>query len=103
LGNAVKFTKEGEIEVMVRRFQDPEAGDSLLFSVRDTGIGIPPDQREKIFGKFTQVDASWTRKHGGAGLGLALSRQIVEKMGGRIWAESRVGAGSTFHFIYPLE
>ncbi len=105
LGNAVKFTHHGEVEVSVGIIHDSEAPEriSLLFSVRDTGIGIPPDQLEKIFGKFTQVDASTTRKYGGAGLGLALSRQIVEKMGGRIWAESRVGEGSVFHFTYPLE
>jgi signal transduction histidine kinase len=105
LGNSVKFTQHGEVEVSVGSFHDSEAQgrNFLLFSVRDTGIGIPPDQLERIFGKFTQVDASTTRKYGGAGLGLALSRQIVEKMGGRIWAESRIGEGSVFHFTYPLE
>jgi signal transduction histidine kinase len=105
LGNAVKFTKDGEVEVAVHPFSDPDAPGRgfLVFSIRDTGIGIPPDQMEKIFGKFIQVDPSTTRKYGGTGLGLALSRQIVENMGGRIWAESRQGAGSTFFFTLPLD
>jgi signal transduction histidine kinase len=105
LGNAVKFTKDGEVEVAVRPFCDPDAPGRgfLVFSIRDTGIGIPPDQMEKIFGKFIQVDPSTTRKYGGTGLGLALSRQIVENMGGRIWAESRQVAGSTFSFTLPLD
>lgn len=100
LGNAVKFTDKGEIEVTVRGFEPAAATASsfILFSVRDTGTGIPPDQLEKIFARFTQVDSSLTRRHGGTGLGLALTRQIVEKMGGSIWAESREGAGSTFYF-----
>jgi signal transduction histidine kinase len=105
LGNAVKFTKNGEVEVAVRPFCDPDAPGRgfLVFSIRDTGIGIPPDQMEKIFGKFIQVDPSTTRRYGGTGLGLALSRQIVENMGGKIWAESRQGAGSTFSFTLPLD
>jgi signal transduction histidine kinase len=105
LGNAVKFTKNGEVAVAVRPFHDPEAPgrNGLLFSVRDTGIGIPPDQIERIFGKFIQVDSSLTRRYGGTGLGLALSRQIIEKMGGKIWVESRIGEGSTFYFTCPLE
>jgi signal transduction histidine kinase len=105
LGNAVKFTERGRIDVTVQRISDQRAGgrNCILFSVRDTGVGIPADQLEKIFGKFTQVDSSLTRRHGGAGLGLALSRQIVEKCGGRIWAESGAGTGSTFHFTLPDE
>jgi len=105
LGNAVKFTDHGEIEIAVRPFRDPDAPGRrfLLFSVRDTGIGISPPQMEKIFGKFIQVDSSMKRKYGGTGLGLALSRQIVEKMGGKIWAESRSGEGSTFYFTLPLD
>ncbi|HKZ16265.1 MAG TPA: ATP-binding protein [Geobacteraceae bacterium] len=105
IGNAVKFTEKGRIEVFVRRLDDAEPPGSgfVLFSVRDTGVGIPTDQMEMIFGKFTQVDSSITRRYGGTGLGLALTRQIVEKLGGTIWAESSIGAGSTFHFTFPLK
>ena len=105
LGNAVKFTEQGRIEVFVRRLDDAEPPGSgfVQFSVRDTGMGIPTDQIEKIFGKFTQVDSSITRRYGGTGLGLALTRQIVEKLGGSIWVESSIGAGSTFHFTFHLK
>jgi signal transduction histidine kinase len=104
LGNAVKFTERGGIEVSAARFHDPQApaGDFILFTIRDTGVGIEAGQLERIFGKFTQIDSSLTRKHGGTGLGLALSRQIVEKAGGRIWAESEVGSGSVFYFTIPI-
>lgn len=105
LGNAVKFTARGEVEVSVGRYCERRAPERnfLLFSVRDTGIGIPAEQLENIFGKFVQVDSSSRRKYGGAGLGLALSKQIVEILGGSIWVESQVGKGSVFHFSYPLD
>jgi signal transduction histidine kinase len=105
LGNAVKFTDEGRIDLSVRRLNDPELPGSafLLFSVRDTGQGIPAEQKDKIFEMFTQADSSLTRKYGGTGLGLTLTRKIVENLGGRIWVESSVGAGSTFHFTLPLK
>jgi signal transduction histidine kinase len=104
LGNAVKFTERGSIELTARRFSDQEAAGKscILFSVGDTGEGIPFHLMEKIFGRFTQGDSSLTRKYGGTGLGLALSREIVEKLGGRIWAESTVGVGSTFYFTLPV-
>lgn len=109
LGNAIKFTKEGEVALSVEKYIPSDRGYlspnsnegeemSLLFKVRDTGIGIPSENIDKIFNAFTQVDASVTRKYGGTGLGLAISSQLVELMGGRIWVESEVGKGSTFYF-----
>jgi signal transduction histidine kinase len=105
LGNAVKFTDEGRIDLSVRRINDAGLPGSafLLFSVRDTGQGIPAEQKDKIFEMFTQGDSSLTRRYGGTGLGLTLTRKIVENLGGRIWVESSVGAGSTFHFTLPLK
>jgi PAS domain S-box-containing protein len=98
LGNAVKFTERGEVVLRVQR--EPGAGEPglLRFSVSDTGIGIPPDKLDAIFERFTQVDSSTTRQYGGTGLGLTITRRLVELMGGRIWVESRVGHGTTFHF-----
>ncbi|HVS35240.1 MAG TPA: response regulator [Gemmataceae bacterium] len=108
VGNALKFTERGEVVVEVRRAsadyadyaekKSAESADVLLFSVRDTGIGIPPDKQKLIFDAFSQADASTTRKYGGTGLGLAITTQLVQMMGGRIWVESEVGKGSTFHF-----
>ncbi len=72
------------------------------FSVKDTGIGIPPEKQKEIFSSFTQADNSMTRKYGGTGLGLTISRRLVELLGGRIWVESVPGAGSAFHFTARL-
>jgi PAS domain S-box-containing protein len=105
LGNAVKFTNAGEISVTV----DVESTTThyplttLHFTVRDSGIGIAPDKQSLIFEAFRQADGSTTRNYGGSGLGLTISRQLVELMGGRIWVESEVGKGSAFHFSVPLE
>jgi two-component system, sensor histidine kinase and response regulator len=95
VGNAIKFTDQGSIELRV--VPNPEISEpgALLFSVTDTGIGIPPDKLESIFESFTQAHVSTARKYGGTGLGLAISKQLATLMGGRIWAESRVGQGST--------
>jgi CheY-like chemotaxis protein/nitrogen-specific signal transduction histidine kinase len=98
VGNAVKFTDRGEIVVGVEQIARKDQNITLHFSVRDTGVGIPPDKLETIFKPFEQADASTTRQFGGTGLGLAISVQLVELMEGRIWAESREGKGSTFHF-----
>lgn len=97
-GNAVKFTKEGSVEVSVET--QWESGDEvgLLFSVADTGVGIPPDKLDHIFDSFTQADTSITRQFGGTGLGLAISSELLHLMNGRIWVQSEVGRGSRFHF-----
>lgn len=97
VGNAIKFTDAGEVVVNVR---GEEQGNRLTlhFTVRDTGIGIPPEKQKKIFQAFEQADTSTTRHYGGTGLGLAISTRIVLLMGGKIWVESDSGTGSIFHF-----
>jgi signal transduction histidine kinase/CheY-like chemotaxis protein len=118
-GNAVKFTENGEVSVEVKRLevqgqtmaesagsglqQEPGRTTELLFSVTDTGIGIPPEKMEAIFGRFSQADASTTRKFGGTGLGLAISLRVAKLMEGRMWVESEVGQGSTFFFTAKFE
>jgi len=98
VGNAIKFTSEGEIEVDVQLKRLDSTSAELQFSVRDTGIGIPADKQSTIFESFSQADSSTTRKYGGTGLGLSISAQLADLMGGRIWVESEPGRGSTFHF-----
>jgi signal transduction histidine kinase/CheY-like chemotaxis protein len=98
LGNATKFTDRGELTVLVETDSDQPVPGALHFAVSDTGIGIPADRLSTIFDSFSQADASTTRKYGGTGLGLAISKRFVELMGGKIWAESKPGAGSTMHF-----
>jgi signal transduction histidine kinase/CheY-like chemotaxis protein len=97
-GNAIKFTDQGEVVLRVEA--EPGDADSLnlRFSVTDTGIGIPRDKQKVIFEPFAQADTSTTRRYGGTGLGLSISMRLIEMMGGKIWLESEVGNGSTFHF-----
>jgi len=102
IGNAIKFTQSGEIYVRVA--EEARASDtaSLRFSVRDTGVGIPPEKQQTIFEAFSQADSSMARKYGGSGLGLAISTRLVTMMGGQIRVESQLGQGSTFHFTVKL-
>jgi CheY-like chemotaxis protein len=96
--NAVKFTESGEVVIGVEKAAEFADGVELHFWVKDTGIGMTPEQCSKMFQSFSQADASTTRKYGGTGLGLAISKNLVELMRGRIWVESEAGKGSTFHF-----
>ncbi len=98
VGNAIKFTDRGEIFVSVAAESEQEDKVCLRVSVADTGMGIPLDRQEKIFEAFSQADGSTTRKFGGTGLGLTISTRLVGMMGGRIWVQSELGKGSTFHF-----
>ncbi len=98
VGNAIKFTEHGEVVLRARAEKREGANVMLHFSVTDTGIGIPVEKQQRIFEAFAQADTSTTRKYGGTGLGLAICAQLAELMGGRVWVESQVGCGSTFHF-----
>ena len=98
IGNAIKFTSEGEVLMRVETRQETQGEAILHFSVTDTGLGIPLDKQASIFQVFTQADSSTTRKYGGTGLGLSISLRLVEMLGGRMWLESELGRGSTFHF-----
>jgi signal transduction histidine kinase/DNA-binding response OmpR family regulator len=116
IGNACKFTEQGEVVVDVTRdngqlattepvVHRPSSAVLLHFSVRDTGVGIPPDRMDRLFQSFSQVDSSTTRRYGGTGLGLAISQRLAEMMGGSMWAESTgvPGQGSTFHFTIQAQ
>ena len=98
VNNAVKFTERGEIRLSAELLEQTGDRVKLRFSVRDTGIGMTPEQAARLFQAFTQADTSTTRKYGGTGLGLTICKRLVELMGGQIWLESEPGAGSTFLF-----
>lgn len=97
IGNALKFTENGSVVVHVTNDSARNTTGAVRFSITDTGIGIPSDKLVSIFDNFTQAHASTTRQYGGTGLGLAITKRLAEHMNGRIWADSIVGAGSTFH------
>lgn len=103
LGNALKFTERGGVSLWVSLERCGERYADIHFCVKDSGIGIPADMLERIFDPFVQVDGSWTRRFGGTGLGLSIARQIALLLGGRVWAESTPGAGSSFHFILGVD
>ncbi len=102
VNNAVKFTESGEVIVLISSHQLDERHVEMYFAVKDTGIGIPEERMDRLFRSFSQIDTSMTRKYGGTGLGLAISRHLCELMKGRIWVESELGKGSTFHFTITV-
>lgn len=103
ISNAVKFTEQGEVRTSVQAIENTHNRVKLQFTVSDTGIGISPEMRDKIFDAFRQADGSTTRRYGGTGLGLSISRQLTEMMEGDMWVESSPGNGSKFHFTVALE
>jgi signal transduction histidine kinase len=103
VGNAIKFTERGRVAVRLDLMEKTLTNVSLHFTVADTGVGIPPDRQSAIFEAFTQADGSTTRRYGGTGLGLTISRTLADMMGGRIWVESEPGRGATFHFTARVD
>ncbi len=107
LSNAIKFTEKGEVVLKVKSQEIDSKNEKKIyeiqFSVRDTGIGIPPEKQQRLFQPFSQVDASITRQYGGTGLGLVISKRLSEMMGGKMWVETEVGKGSTFYFTIKAE
>lgn len=110
VGNAIKFTDQGSVTVSVKALQEssyevfkPSYVFFLHFSIQDTGVGIPKDKQEVIFAPFEQADSSSTRRYGGTGLGLAISHRLIELMQGKLWLESTLNQGSTFHFTIPCK
>ncbi len=103
LGNAVKFTMQGEVVVTGSGQNIADGLYEIHLTIKDTGVGIPEDRMDRLFQSFSQVDSSTTRQYGGTGLGLIISKKLVEIMGGKIWVESNVGNGSTFHFTAQVK
>jgi len=102
INNSIKFTEEGEIFISIEKTGEGEGYQELLFSVKDSGIGIAKEKMDILFEAFTQADATTTRRYGGTGLGLAIAKHLINLMGGNIWVESTVGKGSTFFFNLKL-
>lgn len=102
VNNAIKFTHEGEVILKVKKIKEENNTVTLQFDIQDTGIGIPEERMERLFNAFSQVDASHTRKYGGTGLGLVISKKLVELMNGKIWVTSEPKKGSTFSFTVQL-
>ncbi|HNN04689.1 MAG TPA: PAS domain S-box protein, partial [Leptospiraceae bacterium] len=102
LGNAVKFTEKGSIVLQIGLEEETESDALIYFSIKDTGIGMTEEQRKKLFTAFTQADSSTTRKFGGTGLGLTISKKLAMLMGGDIWVQSKLGRGSTFRFTVRM-
>jgi len=103
LGNAAKFTEKGELELSVEIYEETEDTITLLSKIRDTGIGIAENKYESVFEVFKQADGTTTRKYGGTGLGLSICRKIAALMNGRVWIQSEVGVGTTFHFTAVMK
>ncbi len=103
VGNAIKFTSFGQVDVDVEMLDETNEAVTLHYFVRDTGVGIPENKTSRIFEAFFQSDATVTRNFGGTGLGLAITSELIRLMGGRIWVESKLGKGSTFHFVVTLK
>jgi PAS domain S-box-containing protein len=101
-GNAAKFTETGMIEISVKKASQNDSQINLQFSIKDTGIGMSPEQQVQLFKAFNQLDSSTTRKYGGTGLGMTISKHLVQMMGGKIWVESAEGVGSTIHFTVTM-
>ncbi|MBD2187024.1 response regulator [Pseudanabaena mucicola] len=100
--NAVKFTHEGVVQISVSPTTDADNQTTLLFAIKDSGIGLSPEQLQKLFQPFTQASIATTRQYGGTGLGLVICQKLVQMMGGKIWAESALNQGSTFSFVIPV-
>ena len=103
IGNAIKFTAKGEVVLSVSKAMDRTRSNLVQFTIHDTGIGIPSHKLDSIFDAFSQEDSSITRKFGGTGLGLTISRRLVEALSGRLWVESEISRGSKFHFVIQLD